>query len=490
MSSWRKSQGGAPNRGGGALASPIFFKVLGIGALVSVVFGGTTLYLTDSVTSRIHAQLLQQKTANAARALARDLLRPMITGDRIAVRQKLDQTLKSAEDVRYIVVRDSHNRTVAHTFEVGVPTALERYAQDRKAPAGEVIVFDSAEGRIFDVVVPIHEGRAGSVQLGSRDTMLNVQSMVMTRLILGALAVSAGVGISFAFLLAQYITHPIRHLEQVAQRIQEGDFEARSKVFAADEIGSLAGAFNHMAEALENYRREVQEKDVARTELIGKIVQAQEDERKNVARELHDQLGQSLSNTLLTLRGLSKDGASVAELTETLEKDLRGHIDETRRLAWDMRPALLDDFGLDSALKKYLDNVSRRLEIPIDYESVFPPGSGRLPPQVEITLYRIAQEAITNVIRHAQPTRISVVLIRQDGEVTLSVEDDGRGFDILSVETGTASTLGLMGMKERVALMAGEFEIESQLGSGTEVLVTLPIGETGENHHDDPSSHR
>lgn len=189
------------------------------------------------------------------------LQRPVVTGDLFTVEETLDRTRRTGRDVRYIIVRDYRGQVIAHTFDHAVPNDLEQTPSTRPEGEGKVWVLGSERGRIFDIRVPILEGRAGSVQLGLTDQMLVLQNRVLTRLTLGALVFSGAVGISLAFLLTHFLTRPIRHLEEVAKRIRDGDFSARSKVFSADEIGSLAATVNHMVEGLEDYRGEVQEKE-------------------------------------------------------------------------------------------------------------------------------------------------------------------------------------------------------------------------------------
>src|SRR5690606_31290402 len=153
-----------------------------------------------------------------------------------------------------------------------------------------------------------------------------------------------------AVVLARLLVGPIRQLVDATNRVRSGDFEARARVGAGDEIGQLATAFNQMAESLQEYRRQVQEKEAARQSLLAKIVQAQEDERKTVSRELHDQLGQTLSKVLLSLQSVHRDCGCFNTRCGAIEGDIRDAIDEVRRLAWAMRPSILDDFGIEAAL--------------------------------------------------------------------------------------------------------------------------------------------
>ena len=264
----------------------------------------------------------------------------------------------------------------------------------------------------------------------------------------------------------------------MANRIGAGDFDTRARDFSEDEIGRLAVAFNRMAEGLQGYRKEVQEKERVRVSLIEKIVRTQEEERKIISRELHDQLGQSLLALLLAVQSMCKDSRVPDESSLDIENRIRELIDEVGRLAWGMRPSILDDYGLDSALARYVEEVSSHSNVAIDYQYNCSGGPKRLPGQIEVTLYRIAQEAITNIVRHSLATRASAVLLQRRGEVTLLVEDNGCGFDIASKQTNNDTCLGLTGMRERAALLGGSCAVESVSEQGTTVRVTIPLSES------------
>jgi two-component system, NarL family, sensor histidine kinase DevS len=205
---------------------------------------------------------------------------------------------------------------------------------------------------------------------------------------------------------------------------------------------------------------------------LRRVVEGQELERRRLARELHDETGQALTSILLGLKRV--EDAKSSEDARAAAAELRGEIVKTlqsvRRLAVELRPKALDDFGLVPALERLADAFGGESGIAIDVEANL--DETRLSPEVETALYRIAQEALTNVAKHAGAEHVSVVVTRRDGSVTVVVEDDGRGFGAAGGDSGG---LGLVGMKERVGLLGGRLAIESTEGSGTTIVAEVPL---------------
>lgn len=300
---------------------------------------------------------------------------------------------------------------------------------------------------------------------------------VRTTTMLVTLAVCMVLGLCLALGLTYLLTRPILHLMEVADRVRSGDFTAEALVLSSDEIGKLTVAFNQMIAGLRAYKTAVDEKEASRQALIERIVGVQEDERKAIAQELHDQLGPSLSFLLMKVESRG-EGPTLARHLEDMGAQIRTMIDEVRRLAWNMRPSILDDYGLSSALERYAEEVAGLAPFSIDYQCVHLPEGRRLASRVEVTLYRVAQEAMTNVIRHAEASQVGLVLLCQPSEVTLIVEDDGRGFDLGEINRrGTTESLGMAGMRERVELLGGEFVVQSRSGQGTTIRARLSLDE-------------
>jgi signal transduction histidine kinase len=206
---------------------------------------------------------------------------------------------------------------------------------------------------------------------------------------------------------------------------------------------------------------------------LRRVMSAQELERQRLARELHDETGQALTSILLGLKSLEdvKGESELAESTSRLRELVVTTLQDVRRLAVELRPKALDDFGLVPALERLVDTFREQTGIEVDLEPRL--GEARLPSDVETTLYRITQEALTNVVKHANAKRVSIVLTRRDGSVSAVIEDDGRGF---AEGQGSGNGLGLLGMRERVALVDGRLTVESSPGAGTTLSIEVPSG--------------
>jgi signal transduction histidine kinase len=219
-------------------------------------------------------------------------------------------------------------------------------------------------------------------------------------------------------------------------------------------------------------RRQQAEAERTRAELLARLVFAQEDERRRIAREMHDQFGEQLTTLehgLANLLNACRDQPALASKVEALQ-DVMRHLDrDVEHLVWELRPTVLDDLGLSAAITNYVQAWSARVGIAAELHAAGL-GDERLTPQVETTLYRIAQEALTNVARHSRASRVDVILGRRPDVVSLVIEDDGVGFDPSATKT---RGFGLLGMQERAALVGATLEIESSAGQGTTVLVRI-----------------
>jgi signal transduction histidine kinase len=268
------------------------------------------------------------------------------------------------------------------------------------------------------------------------------------------------------------------HGVDAGRRRAEGELRRAHDDLEA-KVAERTAELSRVNETLKAEAAEHRKVEAERGQLLKRLVTAQEEERRRLSRELHDQLGQYLSTMMLRIKTLQPIAADHEPMRADLSKleELTGRlVDEVHHLAWELRPAALDDLGLQTVLQNYAEKWSERSGIAVDFH-----GGGldrqRLPPEVETTVYRIVQESLTNVLKHAEARRVSVIAERRRDHVLVIVEDDGKGFAACEVPNAPGSDrgLGILGMRERVALVGGALSLDSSPGCGTTARVRIPV---------------
>jgi|SRR5581483_1029656 len=252
-------------------------------------------------------------------------------------------------------------------------------------------------------------------------------------------------------------------LPRLAQRMETVDVlrpGQRLQVFRDDEIGRVVMTFNRMLDRLESERQESGRR----------VLAAQEAERVAIARDLHDEVGQVLTGVLLQLNSIAEGAPEHEEALGEAREAVRRALDEVRRISSELRPEMLEALGLVSALTELTSSFTRVTAIPV--ERRFATALPKLPPEVELAIYRIAQESLTNVARHARARRVVISLEPGRGSVVLRVADDGRGFAGAPVEHG-----GLRSMRERALLIEGALAVKPAPEGGVEVRMEVPVPE-------------
>ena len=297
------------------------------------------------------------------------------------------------------------------------------------------------------------------------------------------------------FLILKAALQPLVTLQKTVEAVYRGDLTARvAEIPMGDPlITHLRDALNSMLDELSSsYKQQgelsqqLRQREEERGDLLGKIITAQEEERRRVARELHDEVSQTLTGLVMSLGSaealLVRDPA-VRQRLESLRGLTSEAVEEVRRLIQDLRPSLLDDLGLVAAISWYIENYLAPAGAKAELETQG--FDQRLSPTVEITLFRVMQEAITNIIKHAQAKTVYIHLQHTDAAIAGSIKDDGVGFnvDTLSRERRRGITVGLLGMEERISLLEGKLNIESQLGEGTHVHFVIPWQESNDKNN-------
>lgn len=453
----------------------IRIKIIGIVLGMMLLLGGSVTAQVRHLLSRsMYAQLTEQAVA-FTRDLAARTVDPMLINDVYALHQLLQDTKTNHPNVIYAFVIDTDAYIVAHTFDGGFPEALIDANSVKDDAYEHTVILNTNEGPIWDTAVPIFEGRAGVVRLGLSDVQVRQTVDTVTGQLLLTTVMVSMIGISAAVFLTWVLTRPILELVDATQVVGRGDFSYRATRWADDEIGKLTDSFNAMIDALEKAHAERLEREQMRVQYVQGVILAQEEERKRIARELHDSTSQSLTSLMIGLRTLEDTCQNCRKQSRVI--DLRAIAGQTlhdvHTLSMQLRPSVLDDLGLTEAVRRHVTDCQKRVPFNIDFAIIGNEGI-RLAPELETALYRIIQEGLTNIMRYAEPQNASICIEYAEDRVLVVIEDDGKGFDVDSVRHQDGH-LGLYGIRERAELLNGKVEIESTPGYGTALYVDIPI---------------
>jgi signal transduction histidine kinase len=365
-------------------------------------------------------------------------------------------------------------------------------------PRAEVLAF-----------APLERAQWGITVRQSESEVFASTSLLQGR-IFELMVIMLGGALVLVYLATRSVIVPVQALTAATRRIAAGDMDSPIKPMGRDEVGVLAQSFDEMRRRLKKSNEEIQAwnreldarvqertaayeaaakdnarlytelqlKEKLRGELLHRVISVQEDERKRIARELHDETSQSLTALMVGLdtiqialvHDIQKANAHLRNCN-TIAGSLLKNI---HRLIADLRPTLLDDLGLVPAIAWYGEQRLKPLGITLQMdESCL---KGRLPASVETALFRIVQEAMTNIVRHAKASVVTVEFEQKDGWVTLQIADNGQGFDPQSLESDDphGKGLGLGGMEERTTILGGVFKLQSASGKGTTITVRVP----------------
>lgn len=457
--------------------------IIGFLLLLSSIIGVVVTTTTSSLLER----QIDRRGAEIGTSLAVLSSNDILLDDRYALFERINTSKDNSEDVRYILVVDYAGRLLAHTFGSQLPQGLPMETGLTIAPGGgagyRVTKYDSSEGLIHEIMVPIENGAVGFVRVGmSEQSSQELLRLTMKEFFLTTLfvCVLASLGVTH---LAYFIIMPIRDLARAADQIRHGNYAVQAAIQDEGEVGQLALAFNGMARTLqekeaENDRlmEELRAKEALRATLLQKLFTVQEDERKRISRELHDETGQSLASILAYMKLLQskladpQQEALVLQTKEVVTEVLGG----LRKMAVELRPPVLDDLGIVAAMERYIVAYREQQRCRVEFQ--IPDEVPVMDSTISLALYRILQESLTNIAKHARASRVTVRLAIEGRQVRLTISDDGRGLgpnDLLQAQQ--KNRLGIYGMQERAELLGGRFEVLSETGEGATIQVTLPM---------------
>lgn len=459
-------------------AVSIRVKIMGIviGLIVTLGVAVSTM-VYRGLTATLERELEERGIAIAVNLASRS--QELVLTDRLfALYTLAKETVRDNRNLSYVYITDRHGAILVHTFRGGMPEDLLMLPPPTAERPASVRLLQTESGAIRSIAVPILGGRSGTVHVGMSEAEIRGTIGRHIRRILLVTSAVLVVGTALGFAVATILSRPLTHLAHAAEAVGRGDFTWRPPSWAHDEIGRLGASFARMSERLASMRDELRRREAVRARLLEQVMRAQEEERRRIARELHDETGQSLTSLVVGLAMMADadDLAAVRAQAAELRLLAARTLEEVHHLSRGLRPSVLDDLGLVPALERQLKECGASRGLATDFHAVGA-DDRRLPAPVEIAVYRIAQEALTNVAKHAGARTVSLLLERRADSVRLIVEDDGRGFDVEGVlsDTDVEGRLGLLGMRERAALLGGSVAVESTPGRGTSVFAEIPL---------------
>jgi signal transduction histidine kinase len=502
-----------------SLRAKLTLWIVGLVVLIVVI--------TGIITTLREKKALESEVRNRGLALADDLAKfsasPLLSQDLATLRRFINNTMKQ-DYVHYVIILDPCGKVVMHSDleEVGkfYTDSLSTGAINAtKSGCAEVKLFKNGE-QYCDIVAPItiSEARLGTVRLGYSYMAVEKEIVKARQQIVAICLLTILLGSVVAYFLASYIAMPIRTITDAMEQLANDDLKNPLRIARNDEIGTLANSFNKMAEDLGRHRKHLEVLVQARTaelktaneQLTQEIAErrrtdeelkqsreqlrdlalhlqfVREAERTRIAREIHDELGQALTALKMDTHWLGHrlpDNQKLHDKITSMSKLINTTVQTVRRISTELRPGLLDDFGLSAAIEWQANEFCRRAGIDCDISSE--PEDIVLDQARSTALFRIFQEALTNIARHANATRVEITLIKNPASVEMKVRDNGQG--ITEGQVAASTSFGLMGIRERVHALGGDLKISGAPGKGTIVHVTLPIG--AEEHLDDQNTH-
>lgn len=444
-------------------------KVLGIVVGLVLLLGIFVSLQTRRVLDEALTHSLQEQAHSVSHSLS-DYPDTNWDSDQIQIYLQENQEHYSNDlhntTIEYVIVQDNSGNPIAFTSDQKLSDEfLDMETNDH------IWEVKLADQEIIEMVVESEENELAFRVGFSKANIKSTVNRVTQRIVI-LTAIMMVLGLLAAMFLTRLLTRPIQSLVKATKAVERGDYTIQLTRWANDEVGELTDAFNRMTRTLAEADEVRQEREKLRVHYISGVIVAQEAERKRIARELHDSTSQSLTSLLVGLHNLenSRQDEQNRALIINLKKIVNQILDDVHELARLLRPSVLDDLGLVNAIERYIEDVNQRHHIKVDFVAL---GlTERFKDELETTIYRIVQEGLTNISRHAKATTASVLLEDKADIINLIIEDNGIGFEPEIVKRQEHS-LGLQGIRERARLFNGTLTIESQMGQGTSLFIKL-----------------
>jgi len=468
------------------------FKII-VGLVGLLTFTMTVLFTTQYFQHREKMiRNLQENISPHLTQMVNDVLKSSMLSKNKGEMKYILEVASQYPDVKKIfilnrvgrIVTSIEDKEIGKVIDIHDPTCQVCHQRTTEA-LNKTVIYSSLEGeKIFRNVNPIYnrkecfschnpEQKITGV-LVTDFTLKNIESQLRAEFKENIFLLLFAVGVStlvIGIALNQLVIKKLQHFMETVSLIGRGDFGRTVTFKSDDEIKRLADTFNFMARTLMDKMR-------LERKYLSQIIEAQENERRRISRELHDEIGQALTAIKFNLDMIDKELPQTYPSVRGRLGDAKSLSNQTitamRQLSMDLRPTMLDELGLIPTLRWYAQNFSKRLGIDSQFQAIG--FEEKLLPQIETAFYRIVQEALNNIAKHAKANRIEISLEQRDSTIYASIIDNGKGFDLHKVlhPESPERGFGIIGMQERISLLGGKIDIQSRPGFGTQIHIEVP----------------
>ncbi len=449
-------------------------KVIGLVIFATLLLGLPVIYFVNIDFSRQNNMQLKLMSLAIGKQLSSQSVNYILEDNFYALEKLLKSSVKSDPDLVYAFIENKKGEVIASTFDGGFPADLLK-VNSFNPKSLSAVKIKTNEGLVYDTAVPILRGRLGTVRVGISTKRSSMLLYSLIRSIIIVMIFAAVLAIILSSSIAWWVMTPIVKLSEAFNKVKSGSYDVKLDIKRDDEIGMLARDFNKMAVSLKKADEERMENDNLRKNFINNVIKAQEEERKRIAKDLHDQFAQMLAYIKIRI-GLLKNLNNIEEARESvaqISEELTNALDVVRNIARSLMPGILEEMGLVCAVTSYIDDINKKsLNFKVDFYSDYDIKNKRFDQNIEINVYRIIQEALSNVILHSHSNYAKINLGIAEGKIIGSVEDYGTGFNYGLI---SKDSLGIFGMTERAKLLGGDLKIESKTGAGTLINFYIPL---------------
>ena len=449
-------------------------KVIGLVIFATLLLGLPVIYFVNIDFSRQNNMQLKLMSLAIGKQLSSQSVNYILEDNFYALEKLLKSSVKSDPDLVYAFIENKKGEVIASTFDGGFPADLLK-VNSFNPKSLSAVKIKTNEGLVYDTAVPILRGRLGTVRVGISTKRSSMLLYSLIRSIIIVMIFAAVLAIILSSSIAWWVMTPIVKLSEAFNKVKSGSYDIKLDIKRDDEIGMLARDFNKMAVSLKKADEERMENDNLRKNFINNVIKAQEEERKRIAKDLHDQFAQMLAYIKIRI-GLLKNLNNIEEARESvaqISEELTNALDVVRNIARSLMPGILEEMGLVCAVTSYIDDINKKsLNFKVDFYSDYDIKNKRFDQNIEINVYRIIQEALSNVILHSHSNYAKINLGIAGGKIIGSVEDYGTGFNYGLI---SKDSLGIFGMTERAKLLGGDLKIESKTGAGTLINFYIPL---------------